>query len=76
MTYDDIKILSEKAKIKANGVYSYKGILYAVSDNKFVAYSDRLGNCYQNFGSFVVKIGNVMIYDRRKELNKWLKNNK
>lgn len=73
MTIYETILLAERAKIKNDGVYSYKGHLYAVKDNKFIAFSDYHGNCHQRMGAFNVSIGKVERYDRKRELLKWLK---
>ena len=73
MTVDEANLLHEKAKTRKDGVYTFKGNLYVVKDNNFIAFSDYFGNCYQRMGSFNVSIGKVERYDRRKHLLKWLK---
>jgi len=69
----EINILNQKAKTKKDGVYSYNGNLYAVKNAKFIAYFNSFGECYQRMGAFNVLLGNVEVYDRRKELNKIIK---
>lgn len=73
MTIDETNLLHEKAKIKKDGVYSFRGNLYVVKNNKFIAFSDYHGNCYQRFGSFNTSIGKVERYDRKQKLKEWLK---
>ena len=73
MTIEEIKILNNKAKNRKDGVYSFRGFIWVVKSNKFVAFSDYFGNCYQRFGSFNVSIGKVEKYNRKKKLKEWLK---
>jgi hypothetical protein len=73
MSTDDINLLQEKAKLRNNGVYSFKEYSWVVKDNKFVAFSDYYGNCYQRMGAFNVSIGKVDRYDIKKKLKEWLK---
>ena len=73
MTIDDTNILIEKAKTRKDGVYSFKGYLWVVKNNKFVAFADYYGNCYQRFGAFNASIGKVDHYDRKQKLIEWLR---
>ena len=73
MTIEEINILNEKAESRKNGVYSFRGYLWAVKDNKFVAFADYFGNCYQRFGLFNAFIGEVKRYDRKKKLTEWVR---
>lgn len=73
MTIDDTNILIEKAKTRKDGVYSFKGYLWVVKNNKFVAFADNYGNCYQRFGAFNASIGKVDRYKRKQILSNWLK---
>ena len=73
MTIDDTNILIEKAKTRKDGVYSFKGYLWVVKNNKFVAFADNYGNCYQRFGVFNASIGKVDRYKRKQILSNWLK---
>lgn len=73
MTVDKTNLLHERAKTKNDGVYSYQGDFYVVKDNKFIAFSNYRGSCYQRMGLVNVFIGKVERYDRKKELLKWLR---
>ena len=73
MTIDDTNILIEKAKTRKDGVYSFKGYLWVVKNNKFVAFADNYGNCYQRFCAFNASIGKVDRYKRKQILSNWLK---
>ena len=73
MTTDDQSVIIDKSKSKKDGVYSYRGIIYAVKDNHFVAFSDYYGCVYQCFGMFNVQIGTVKSYDRIRTLKNLLK---
>jgi len=59
--------LIEKAKVKKDGIYSHKGILYAVKNNKFVLYSDIYGDVYMIQGVFRTRVskGNETFYNNR-----------
>lgn len=72
MTITETNILHDKAKTRKDGVYSYRGYLYAVKNNRFVGFADAYGECYQRAGIFDVSIGKVERWDRKKELTKWL----
>ena len=74
MKIDEINLLHEKAKTRKNGVYSFRGNLYVVKDNMFIAYANYSGECYQRMGAFNVRIGKaVKRYNRKQVLkNKFL----
>ena len=38
MTVDEINLLHEKAKIRKNGVYSFRGNLYVIKDKMFITW--------------------------------------
>jgi len=74
LTISETKILIEKKKKKKDGIYSYKGNLYIVKDNKFRVYCDYFGNVYQLSGSFFVSIGKIeKRYEHRQKLKELLK---
>lgn len=73
MTIDELNLLTEKAKTRKDGIYTYKSYYYAVKNNNFIAFADFSGNCYQRCGFFNVSIGKVESYDRKKKLLIWLK---
>jgi len=72
MTIDETNLLQDKAMTRKDGVYSFKSYLWVVKNNKFVAFSDYYGNCYQRAGAFNVSIGKVDRYDIKKKLKEWL----
>ena len=72
MTVTETNILHDKAKYRNDGIYSYRGYLWAVKDHKFIAFADYFGNCYQRFGAFNAQIGKVEPYNRKTALKKWL----
>jgi len=74
MTTEETNILHEKAKTRKDGVYSFRGNLWVVKDNKFIAFSNYRGEFFLRYGSFNVGMGHVGDYDRKKELTEWLKN--
>jgi len=73
MTIGETNLLNKKAQTRKDGVYSFKDTMFVVKDNKFIAFADCYGNCFQRFGSFNVSIGEVDRHDRRQKLSKWLK---
>lgn len=73
MTINETNLLHTKAETRKDGVYSFRGNLWVVKDNKFVAFADPYGNCYQRFGAFNASIGKVERYDRKQKLTEWLK---
>lgn len=73
MTVDETNALCELAKYKKDGVYSYKGNLYAVKGHKFIAFANYYGEIFQRCYGFNVQLGKVVNYDRKKELQKLIK---
>lgn len=76
MTIDNINILHKKAETKKDGVYSFRGVFWAVKSNKFVAYVNERGLVLQRFGCFDAKIGDlskVNRYEWRGEFIKFFK---
>ena len=72
MTIDETNILIEKSKTRKDGVYSFRGNLFAVKNKSFVAFADISGNCYQACGMFNVSIGKVKSHQRKQKLTEWL----
>ena len=76
MTVDEINLLNKKAATKKDGVYSFRGNLWAVKSNKFLAYCKYNGEVLQRFGFFDTQIGNfsnLYMSDRKKKLIEWLR---
>jgi len=73
MTIDETNLLTEKAKKRKNGVYSFRSYFWVVKNNRFIAFSDYHGNCYIRMGAFNAILGKVDTYNRKQELLKWLK---
>jgi len=73
MTIEETNILTDKAKGRKDGVYSFRGNLWVVKDERFVAFSDYFGDCYQRMGAFNVSIGRCSRYDRKQKLTEWLR---
>jgi hypothetical protein len=76
MTVDELNILHEKAKTRKDGVYNFRGNLWVVKSNQFIAYADLFGRCFQRMGAFNAVIGEVQSYQRKEALLKWLKSQK
>lgn len=73
MTIEEINLLHEKSKTRKDGIYSFQGNLYVVKSNKFIAFANYFGECYQRMGSFNIQIGKVEKYERKQKLTEWLK---
>ena len=76
MKVDEKKLLQEKKKKKKDGVYSFRGNLWVVKENKFLAYCKYNGEVLQRFGFFDTQIGDLKdlyISDRRKKLLEWMR---
>jgi hypothetical protein len=76
MTVDETNLLVKKAKNKKDGVYSFRGNLWAVKSNMFLAFINNRGEVLQRFGAFNTQIGdfsNLYVSDRKKKLIEWLK---
>lgn len=79
MTVEETNLLNEKAKSKKDGVYSFRGNLWVVKDNNFIAFSNNKGEVLQRFGYFNTPIGdfsNIERWDWKKKLIEWLKKRK
>jgi hypothetical protein len=76
MTIKELNILHDKAKNRKDGIYSYKGNLWVVKNNHFIAYAKPNGECMQRMGAFDFKIGEVKPYERKEKLKEWLKKQK
>jgi len=73
MTIEETNLIHEKAKTRKDGVYSFRGNLYAVKGGEFIAFANLFGVCYQRMGSFNIEIGRVERYERKEKLIKWIK---
>jgi hypothetical protein len=70
MQIEDVNMIIDKAKLKKDGVYSHKGILYRVH-NGATRHLAQHGKIYERYGAFVVEIGNYKyISDAKKKLMK------
>ena len=77
MTVQETNILHKKAKHRKDGVYNFRGNLWVVKKNNFIAFADYSGKVFQRFGSFNTQIGDLSTiesWDRKKKLIEWLKN--
>ena len=75
MTIDETNLLHKKAEVKKDGVYSFRGNLWAVKNGKFVAFINNRGQVLQRFGSFNTQIGDLSSIERwnwRNKLVEWL----
>ncbi len=76
MTIDEINLLNERAKTRKDGVYLFRGNLWCVKSNKFLAFCNSRGIVSQRFGSFNTQIGDFSTIERwhwRKKLIEWLR---
>jgi hypothetical protein len=79
MTIDETNLLHEKAKTKKDGVYSFRGNLWAVKNGKFIAFIDNRGQFLQRFGAFNALLGDLSSVERwdwKKNFTKWLNTQK
>ena len=78
MTIDETNSLNKKAETIKDGVYSFKGNLWAVKNYKFVAFIAPNGQVLQRFGSFNTQIADfssIERYEWKKKLMEWLISN-
>lgn len=73
MTIGETNILHDKARGRKDGVYSFRGNLWVVKNENFIAFADPFGNCHQRMGDFNASIGKVESYDRKQKLTEWLR---
>ncbi len=75
MTIDETNLLHKKAESKKDGVYSFRGNLWAVKNKKFLAFVNYKGEVLQRYGAFNTQIGDLSSIDRwnwKKKLIEWL----
>ena len=65
LTIENCDLIKEKAKTKNDGVYTIRGILYRVKNNKVTHYATS-GAVYENFGGFTCNVGSYNALDRDK----------
>ena len=74
LTIEEHKIISEKAKTKNNGVYTYNKNFYLVVNKRLAAYCDYFGNvCEVAYGFNVSKGKAKDRFEGRDVLKKYLK---
>jgi len=76
MTVDEINLLHKKAKNKKDGIYSFRGNLWIVKSNNFIAYLNNRGILLQRFGSFDVEMGDLSSLERyewKNKIKEWLR---
>lgn len=66
---ENLNLIVEKAKLKADGVYTFRGIMYRVKNNRVTHYSDN-SKILEWYGYFIVEIGR---YSTEIECKKLLK---
>jgi len=77
MTIEETNLLHEKAKSRKDGVYSFRGNLWAVKNNQFIAFVSPKGEVYQRLGAFNASVGSLQpkpSYEWKNEFSKWVKN--
>lgn len=73
MHIDVYNALVDKAKTKKDGVYSYRGMYYAVKNCRLVGHCDYYGNVFENaYGFNVVKGKARNKYEGRDVLKSYL----
>ena len=70
MTVDETNLLNEKAKSKKDGVYSFRGNLWVVKSNRFIAFIKPTGEVLERFGSFNYELGSFNNFPRYEWKNK------
>ena len=70
---DDFYFIKEKSKLKKDGIYSARGIDYAVKNNKLI-FLAHYGDVHQCSFGFLVHLGKVENYLQKKKLKELLKN--
>lgn len=56
LTIENQNAIVEKAKVKSDGIYTFRGILYKVQNGKVIVVACN-GEILQPFGHFVVNVG-------------------
>jgi FMN phosphatase YigB (HAD superfamily) len=69
LTRDNMNLIIDKSQSKADGIYSFRGILFRVQDGKVTHYASG-GKIYAGFGVFLSQIGS---YDTNAEARTELK---
>ena len=67
-----MEFINNRAKSKTNGVYSIRGIVYRVRDNRATHYCYN-GEVFEDFGNFVVVVGRFRYSDGARKLLKDIK---
>jgi len=73
LTVAEINILAQKANDRKDGIYSFRGHVWVVKNRRFIAYANKIGECYQRMGAFNLSIGKVERHERVDKLKEWLK---
>lgn len=76
MNIDEINLLNKKSESRKDGVYSFRGNLWAVKNSKFVAFVNTRGQVLQRFGAFNTQIGDLSSIERyywKNKLIEWLR---
>jgi hypothetical protein len=55
-TIENLNIIHDKAKVKKDGVYSFRGMLYRVKDHRFTHFTN-YQEILQRMGNFNVSLG-------------------
>ena len=75
MTVEETNLLNKKAKDRKDGVYSFRGNLWVVKTNRFIAFANNRGEVLQRFGAFNTQIGDFSSVERwnlKKKLVEWM----
>lgn len=59
LTAENEQLISAKAKLKKDGVYTFRGVVYRVKDGYVTHYATG-GNVSEHYGRFLVDIGNYV----------------
>lgn len=75
MTIEEIKELHARAKNKKDGIYYFRGNMWAVKDGKFIAFVNQKNELLLRsgyFNSYMGKLKGEYEKDRKKEFKTWL----
>jgi len=75
MTIDETNLLHKKAETKKDGIYSFKGNLWAVRNGKFIAFVNTKGVMLHRYGAFnhqVKDLSNIDKWQWKNKFKEWL----
>lgn len=73
MKVSEFNTIIEKAKVRKDGVYTYRDYVYGVKNNRFVAYADPFGEVFSIQYGWSVTIGRCQRWDRKNQIKQFIK---